>query len=263
MALQPTPTAVGTMYDQFGTDVLTDVMGGYIHVGYWDDPNKQETMEAATDRLIREVGDRLSARERILDVGCGAGKSTVRIATAYGVHVTGITISNYQIELARAQFESSTQAGQVDFQFANAMDLPFADASFDGAYAIESLVHMHDKRTALAHIARVLCRGSRLVIADLFLDACCSNPQTLARFHQLFQVPTMSSADGLRDLLHQAGLKVIEFTDIRENVRHTCKFLEKKALSLDGEVGEKLLAIASDMEQLKELGYALITAERL
>ena len=64
-------------------------------------------------------------------------------------------------------------------------------------------------------------------------------------------------------ILHQAGLKVIEFTDIRENVRPICKLLEKKALSLDGEIGKKLLDIAHSMEQLKELGYAYITAERV
>lgn len=263
MAAQPTSTAVGTMYDQFGTDLLTDAMGGYIHVGYWEDDDNHGKMEAATERLTREVGNRLSAGKRILDVGCGTGKSAVQIAAACNAQVTGINVSNYQLELARAQFEDSTKTGQVDFQFADAMDLPFPDASFDGAYAIESLVHMHDKSKALAHIARVLRPGARLVIADLLLDASCSDPPALARFHQLSQVPAMSSADDLQNLLQQVGLKVIEFTDIRENVRRTCEFLKKKAHSLDTEIGETLLTIADNMEQLKELRYTLIVAERL
>ena len=102
------------------------------------------------------------------------------------------------MEVAQKQYESSLKAGQVHFHFSNAMDLPFADASFDGAYAIESLVHMDNRPTALANIARVLRPGSKLVIADLFLDAGCPNPEVLAHFHDLFQVPAMPSADDLK-----------------------------------------------------------------
>ncbi|KAF4219701.1 hypothetical protein CNMCM6805_001732 [Aspergillus fumigatiaffinis] len=264
MTLQPTPADVGAMYDEY-TSLLTDVMAGFIHVGYWEDPGSRDTMEVATERMTREVGERLSSSkgQHILDVGCGTGKSAVQIATTHDVHVTGITVSNHQIEVAQAQYARNVKAGQVDYQFANAMDLPFADSSFDGAVAIESLVHMDDRRTALLNIARVLRPGSRLAIADLFLDSHCPNPEALSRFHELFQVPPMPSGEELQDLLRETGFKVLEFTDIRDNVRPVCKFLEQKALSLEGEVGEKLLEIATSMATLKELGYAFITAERI
>ncbi|KAF4224519.1 hypothetical protein CNMCM8980_007529 [Aspergillus fumigatiaffinis] len=264
MTLQPTPADVGAMYDEY-TSLLTDVMAGFIHVGYWETPGSQDTMEVATERMTREVGERLSSSkgQHILDVGCGTGKSAVQIATTHDVHVTGITVSKHQIEVAQAQYARNVKAGQVDYQFANAMDLPFADSSFDGAVAIESLVHMDDRRTALLNIARVLRPGSRLAIADLFLDSHCPNPEALSRFHELFQVPPMPSGEELQDLLRETGFKVLEFTDIRDNVRPVCKFLEQKALSLEGEVGEKLLEIATSMATLKELGYAFITAERI
>ncbi|CAG8270956.1 unnamed protein product [Penicillium salamii] len=247
MTLQPTPTDVGTMYDEY-TSLFTDVMAGFIHVGYWEDPEKQDTMEVATERMTQEVGERLASSkgQQILDVGCGTGKSAVQIASAHDVQVTGITVSNHQIEVAH-----------------NHMPMPFADATFDGAYAIESLVHMDDRRTALLNIARVLKPGSRLAIADLLLDAGCPNPEVLARFHELFQVPPMPSGDELQTLLRETGFKVLEFTDIRDNVRPVCKFLEQKAYSLGGEVGGKLLEIATSMATLKELGYAFITAERI
>ncbi|CAG8125912.1 unnamed protein product [Penicillium salamii] len=264
MALQPTPTDVGTMYDEY-TSLFTDVMAGFIHVGYWEDPGRQDTMEVATERMTQEVGERLASSkgQQVLDVGCGTGKSAVQIASAHDVQVTGITVSNHQIEVAHNQYESNIKSGQVNYQYANAMDMPFADATFDGAYAIESLVHMDDRRTALLNIARVLKPGSRLAIADLLLDAGCPNPEVLARFHELFQVPPMPSGDELQTLLRETGFKVLEFTDIRDNVRPVCKFLEQKAYSLGGEVGGKLLEIATSMATLKELGYAFITAERI
>ncbi|GIJ88118.1 hypothetical protein Asppvi_007035 [Aspergillus pseudoviridinutans] len=261
MALQTTPTTVGNMYDQF-TDLLTDMMGGYIHVGYWHDNNKEESIEVATDRLTFEVGNRVSPSpaQRILDVGCGTGKATVQIAKAYDVQVTGISVSNHQIELAQAR---STHGAQVLFQLANAMELSFPDASYDGAYAIESLCHMHDRGAAIAQIARVLRPGSRFVVADILLDSCCPNPQGLTCFQETFQVPDLPSADDLQDLLRQAGFKVIEFTDIRENVLPVAKFYVQKGLAVGGEVGKKLIEMGSSFEQVKGLGYALITAERL
>jgi ubiquinone/menaquinone biosynthesis C-methylase UbiE len=259
----PTPTDVGDMYDQT-SDSLTDMLGGYIHVGYWEDPNKYETPEAAGDQMTREVGNRLSPAqgEHILDVGCGTGKSAAQIATTFDVHVTGITISKQQVELAHSQYTRKTLAGQVDFQFADAMDLPFEDASFDGAYAIESLVHMLDKRTALAQIASVLRPGGRLVITDLVADHPSPESPVLARYDQVFD-PPLVSADELQNLLREAGFKVIDVTDIRENIRPTSKLFETKGLSVGGELGQKLLEFASILEQMNELGYALITAERL
>jgi ubiquinone/menaquinone biosynthesis C-methylase UbiE len=215
--------------------------------------------------MTREVGDRLSpARgQRILDVGCGTGKTTVQIANTYGVHVTGITISNYQIKLAQEHLKGNAHAEQVHIQFADAMKLPFADASFDGAYAVESLVHMDDKRTAIAHMARVLRPGSRLVIADLYLHSACPDSKALALYYELFKLATLPTANELRDLLHRAGFKVINFTDVRANILPTTKLLAEQGRSVGGEHGKKFLELASGLEELTELGYALITAERL
>ena len=262
---RPTATDVGTMYDSY-TDICTDNMGGFIHVGYWDNPETaEETVEVATERLTREVAEKLSSSpgQHILDVGCGSGKPAAQIATSYDVQITGITVSNHQIDVAQAAYDGLIKAGKVNFQFANAMELPFADATFDGAYAIESLVHMDDRRAALSHIARVLRPGSRLSIADLVLDAECPNPEVIAKWQELFQVPAVFSGDELKALLHETGFKVIEYTDVRDNIRPIYKYIEKKAPSLDAEVGEQLRDMAHSMGTLKEMGYVLITAERL
>lgn len=259
----PTTTDVGEMYDET-SDSLTDMLGGNIHVGYWEDPNKYETPEATGDRMTREVGNRLSPAqgEHILDIGCGTGKSTAQIATTFDVHVTGITISKQQVELAHSQYTRKLQTGQVDFLFADAIDMPFEDASFDGAYAIESIVHMLDKRAALAQIAKVLRPSGRLVITDLVADHPTPESPVLARYATVFD-PPLVSVDDLQNLLRQAGFKVINVTDIRDNIRPTSKLFETKGLSVGGELGQKLLEFASILEQMNELGYAIITAERL
>jgi len=262
---QPTATDVGTMYDNH-TDLMTDIMAGFIHVGYWVNPQTPtESIDLATQRMTLEITNRLrpTPGQHILDVGCGTGKTAAHIATAHDVSITGITVSNHQIDLARATYDSLISDGKLDFQFANAMELPFADASFDGAYAIESLVHMNDRCAALRNIARVLLPGSRFSIADLVLDADCPNPEAIANWHELFQVPTLPSADELKELLSKTGFRVVECVDVRQHIRPICGVMDRKGVEMGGEVGEKLRRVAASLHELKELGYILLVAERV
>lgn len=132
----------------------------------------------------------LTATQRILDIGCGTGKAIVQIAEAYNAQITGISVSDHEIELAQAR---SIPSKQVSIQLANAMELSFPDTSYEGAYAIESLCHMHDRGAAIGEIARVLCPGSRFVIADILLDPGCSNPQGYACLQEAFHIPDLPS----------------------------------------------------------------------
>ncbi|CAG7921937.1 unnamed protein product [Penicillium olsonii] len=264
MAVEPTPAIVGAMYDCY-SKIFADMLGGYIHLGYWEDPNKHETPEVVADRMTLKVGERLSpARgQRILDVGCGTGKTTMQIATTYDVHVTGITVSHHQIELAQAKYKSGENSGEVRFEFANAMELPYPDVSFDGAYAIESFLHMNDRLKAMQHISRVLRPGSRLIIADLYLDRPCPESKAMALYYEMFKLVTLPTGDDLQNFLQLAGFKVLDFTDIRANILPSTKLLAESGKSVGGEEGQKFLELASGLEELKELGYALITAERI
>ena len=68
------------------------------------------------------------------------------------------------------------------------MNLPFNDASFNRAYALESLCYIYDKGAIFAYTVRVLRPGSRLVIADLFLDRPINghDSEILARYREIF-----------------------------------------------------------------------------
>jgi cyclopropane fatty-acyl-phospholipid synthase-like methyltransferase len=72
---QPSPTEVGTMYNQF-TDMFMQIFGGNIHFCYWENEEDDSPIEVATDRLTDLVADRLVLAEaaRVLDVGGGSGR---------------------------------------------------------------------------------------------------------------------------------------------------------------------------------------------
>lgn len=94
------------------------------------------------------------------------------------------------------------------FALADALDLPFPDASFDGAWFFESLLHMPDKRRALAEAARVLRPGSRLAVADCFHRPGYDEPS---------EVVNLIDFGHCAALLWRAGFTVLDIRDVTEH----------------------------------------------
>jgi ubiquinone/menaquinone biosynthesis C-methylase UbiE len=91
----------------------------------------------------------------ILDVGCGTGLMLQEMQT-YGT-VEGVELSDEALEYCRRR-------GCRNVRKASAMELPFADASFDVLTAVDILEHMDDDHRALREWARVLKPGGRLFV---------------------------------------------------------------------------------------------------
>lgn len=94
---------------------------------------------------------------RCLDVGCGTGVLTEAL-DRLGWAVTGLDASADQLRVAGRRLGE-----RVELVHGDALDLPFADESFDAVTA--SLVHtdVDDVARLLAEMGRVLRRGGRLV----------------------------------------------------------------------------------------------------
>jgi len=92
--------------------------------------------------------------ERILDLGCGDGQLTQRIA-ANGATVVGVDTSPEMVAAARA-------LGIVAME-ANAESLPFSDHAFDAAFSNAALHWVHNQDAMLAQVRRVLKPGGRFV----------------------------------------------------------------------------------------------------
>jgi SAM-dependent methyltransferase len=96
---------------------------------------------------------------RGLDIGCGEGHNT-RLLARRGARMTGIDVA--QAFIARASEAESAEPLGIAYRVASALELPFAEASFDFATAFMSLMDMPAPDHALAEAARVLAPGGFL-----------------------------------------------------------------------------------------------------
>jgi cyclopropane-fatty-acyl-phospholipid synthase len=77
-------------------------------------PSLAEAQEAKRELVCTKLA--LREGERVLDVGSGWGSFAVHAASRYGVHVTGITLSGPQAELARERAEAAGVGDRVDWR---------------------------------------------------------------------------------------------------------------------------------------------------
>ncbi|KAL3156964.1 hypothetical protein ABBQ38_001222 [Trebouxia sp. C0009 RCD-2024] len=102
---------------------------------------------------------RLKPGMKCLDVGCGVGGPMRTIASTSGANVTGITINDYQVQRASYHNDKLGVGSLCEAIEGNFLNMPFPEASFDGAYAIEATCHADKLQDAYAEVYRVLKPG--------------------------------------------------------------------------------------------------------
>jgi SAM-dependent methyltransferase len=115
--------------------------------------------------LMLDMAD-LRPGHRVLDVACGTGLVSFRVAEAVGPAgaVVGTDISGRMVETAR-RIAAERDFGNASFERADAEELPFADASFDAAVCGLGLMYVPDPGKALREMRRVLRPGGRVAAA--------------------------------------------------------------------------------------------------
>uniref|UniRef100_UPI002ADE0816 class I SAM-dependent methyltransferase n=1 Tax=Tepidiforma sp. TaxID=2682230 RepID=UPI002ADE0816 len=128
----------------------------------------------ATRDLATAAG--LQPGQHVLDLGCGIGGPARTIAAEFGCRLTGIDLSPEFIRTARILAEACGLAHQCEFHVANALQLPFPDASFDAVITQHVAMNIADRARFWSEARRVLRPGGTLALFDIIRGP---NPEPL------------------------------------------------------------------------------------
>jgi len=119
-------------------------------------------------RGVSKQMERMGGASRVLEVGCGKGLNTIRLAQDHPeVQFTGLDLLHEHVEKARAR---ATDLPNTRFVQGSFEPIPQDLSGFDIAFGVETLCYAVDLDVVCAAIARSLNPGGRLVIFDCFLE---------------------------------------------------------------------------------------------
>ncbi len=205
-------------------------------------PAPGETLEAAQDRKLHLLLDRLALKpgDSLLDIGCGWGSLAEIAARDYGVHVTGLTLSEEQKDFAEARLAKAGLSDQAEIRLEDYRD---AQGCFDAVASVEMVEAVGEDYWApyLEAVARLLKPGGRaalqlISIRETLFESYAANADFIQTY--IFPGGMLISEAKLASLAAEAGL---EWRDRKGYGLHYAETLKRWHRRYDAAVEEKRL----------------------
>ncbi|MBQ6199671.1 MAG: bifunctional demethylmenaquinone methyltransferase/2-methoxy-6-polyprenyl-1,4-benzoquinol methylase UbiE [Bacteroidales bacterium] len=155
-------------------------------------------MSLGVDRLwrrkaVKELVD--GTVQKILDVACGTGDSTIELAKRAGLGSTviGVDISAGMMEPLMRKAAKAGVHDRIHLKVADGCDLPYADGTFHAVTCSFGIRNFEDKAKGLREFLRVLKPGGKMVILELSVP----DGRRLRRLYNIYFMHIMPWIGGL------------------------------------------------------------------
>ena len=203
-------------YGHFSTELYATIR----REAFGDDIGQHSWLTADEHDLFIGWMD-LNEQSRVLDIGCGSGRTTLRIAHRTGCSVQGVDIHEAAIAEARLAAEREDLTSRATFERIDAAKpLPFDDAAFDALICVDAINHLPNRPAVLREWARILKPGAVLVFTDpIVVTGPLTNEEMTIRSSIGFFLFVPPGAD--ERFLADAGFDVTDVEDRTENMAVT------------------------------------------
>ena len=203
------------------------IWGEHMHHGYYGKngnyklDRRQAQIELIEELLLWADCSINNPPQNIIDVGCGIGGSTLHLAEKFGSRATGITLSPVQVSRAKERAAEMGLASKVNFEVANALEMPYEDNTFDLVWSLESGEHMPNKAQFLSECYRVLKPGGKMIFAtwchretdSLAGDLTPSEVAHLKEIYRVYCLPYVISLSEYREIAIECGFENLKSDD--------------------------------------------------
>jgi SAM-dependent methyltransferase len=155
-----------------------------------------------------ELADRLPIKPgaHVLDIGCGLGGPARYIAQRFQCRVSGLDITKPFVDAANKLTALLRMDEQVQVRLGDGQQLPYPDASFDGAYAQHVTMNVPDRPRFFAEAYRVLKPGAFFALTEHGLGPT-GSPHHPVPWSEDGSGAYLISPEETRTLLDRAGFK--------------------------------------------------------
>ncbi|TWT89351.1 methyltransferase domain-containing protein [Neorhodopirellula pilleata] len=247
---------------QLGTLFYRLLWGPHIHHGLWSgDESPYEAQCNLTDTLADLAG--ISADDKVVDIGCGMGGSSIRLAKMRGCDVTGVTLSPLQRRWAAVSSKVHRVGKRTRFLAEDAEKVVFSDGSFDVMWSVECTEHLFEKPDFFRKAYQWLRPGGRMAICVWFEGEDTTREDHRRQCEEVcerFVCPSLATRDDYAAWMTDHGMKIVHNVDWTERVTRTWEICKQRV----DRSGVRHLAKILDKEQVDFIdGFeALLNAYR-